>query len=93
MARVEAGTRFATTQNHSATHLLQAALRDVLGDHVKQAGSLVGPDRMRFDFTHFAPMTREELRRVEERVNRWIAQNQPVAVTEEDLRHRRWRTA
>jgi alanyl-tRNA synthetase len=82
-ARVEAGTRFATMQNHSATHLLQAALRDVLGDHVKQAGSLVGPERMRFDFSHFAPMTREEIRRVEETVNRWIAQNEPVTVTEE----------
>jgi alanyl-tRNA synthetase len=83
-AKVESGARFATAQNHSATHLLQAALRDVLGDHVKQAGSLVGPDRMRFDFTHFAPMSKEEIREVEKIVNRWTAQNHPVVVTEEE---------
>ncbi len=82
-ARVESGERFATAQNHSATHLLQAALRDVLGDHVKQAGSLVGPDRLRFDFTHFAPMTRAEIREVERRVNAWVQENHPVGVTEE----------
>ena len=83
-ARVESGERFATAQNHSATHLLQAALRDTLGDHVKQSGSLVGPERLRFDFTHFAPMTREEVRKVEETVNRWIAADQRVEVTEEE---------
>jgi alanyl-tRNA synthetase len=83
MARVDDWERFATTQNHSATHLLQAALRDVLGDHVKQAGSLVGADRMRFDFSHFAAMTREELRRVEEQVNAWVAENHAIAITEE----------
>ncbi len=84
-ARVESGERFATAQNHSATHLLQAALRDVLGDHVKQAGSLVGPDRLRFDFTHFAPMTRAEIREVERRVNAWVQENHPVGVTEESF--------
>ncbi len=84
-ARVEAGARFATAQNHSATHLLQAALRQVLGDHVKQAGSLVGPDRLRFDFTHFSPVTRDELRRVEDLVNGWVQENHPVAVTEESF--------
>ncbi|MBI5014686.1 MAG: alanine--tRNA ligase [Deltaproteobacteria bacterium] len=84
-ARVEAGARFATAQNHSATHLLQAALRDVLGDHVKQAGSLVSPDRLRFDFTHYAPLTAEELRRVESLVNRWVQENEAIAVTEESL--------
>ncbi|MHB8764195.1 MAG: alanine--tRNA ligase [Deferrisomatales bacterium] len=83
LARVEAGSRFATAQNHTATHLLQAGLRDVLGDHVKQSGSLVAPDRLRFDFTHFAPVTAEELREVERRVNRWVQENHPVAVTEE----------
>ncbi len=83
LAKVDTGERFLTAQNHSATHLLQAALRSVLGDHVKQAGSLVGPERLRFDFTHFAPVTRDEIRRVEEIVNGWVALNYGVCVTEE----------
>jgi alanyl-tRNA synthetase len=85
VARVGTGARFATAQNHSATHLLHAALRQVLGDHVKQAGSLVAPDRLRFDFTHFAPMTREEILEVERLANEWIQANQDVAVTEESF--------
>ena len=88
-ARVEAGARFATAQNHSATHLLHAALKRVLGDHVKQAGSLVAPDRLRFDFSHFAPMTRDEIREVETLVNRWVQQNLPVTVTEESFEEAR----
>jgi alanyl-tRNA synthetase len=84
-ARVDEERRFATAQNHSATHLLQAALRDVLGDHVKQSGSLVAPDRLRFDFTHYSPLTPEEIRRVEELVNRWIQENLPVTVSEESF--------
>jgi alanyl-tRNA synthetase len=58
--------------NHTATHILQAVLREVLGDHVHQAGSLVSPERLRFDFTHFASMEREELERVEALVNQKI---------------------
>ena len=84
-ARVEYGARFATAQNHSATHLLQSALRQVLGDHVKQAGSLVGPERMRFDFSHFAPMTREEIRKVEALANGWIQHNHPVTVADQSF--------
>ena len=73
--RVKVPERLATARNHTATHLLQSALRQVLGDHVKQAGSLVEPDRLRFDFTHFSAVTPDELRRVEELVNGYIMAN------------------
>jgi alanyl-tRNA synthetase len=77
-ARVDADLRRPTECNHTATHLLHAALREALGDHVRQAGSYVGPDKLRFDFTHGAPLAPEELIAVEDRVNEQILANQPV---------------
>ncbi len=77
-ARVDHGARRATERNHTATHLLHAALRERLGAHVRQAGSYVGPDKLRFDFSHASALTGDELRDVEDRVNEWIAQGDPV---------------
>jgi alanyl-tRNA synthetase len=77
-AQVDRATREATARHHSATHLLHAALRAVLGDHVSQKGSLVNADRLRFDFAHGQALTREQLRAVERRVNAEILANTPV---------------
>ncbi len=77
-ARVDHSTRHATACNHTATHLLHAALRQRLGGHVHQAGSYVGPDKLRFDFTHGQALTPDELRDVEDQVNEWILAAQPV---------------
>ncbi len=78
LARVDHAARHATQCNHTATHLLHAALRARLGAHVRQAGSYVGPDKLRFDFSHGAALTAEELRDVEDQVNAWIAHADPV---------------
>jgi alanyl-tRNA synthetase len=78
IARVDRVRRHAVECNHTATHLLHAALRERLGDHVRQAGSYVGPDKLRFDFSHGQALSEQELRDVEDRVNEWVASNDPV---------------
>ncbi len=84
-AAVDAERRDSTRRNHTATHLLHAALRTTLGTHVKQAGSLVAPDRLRFDFTHYAPLDQQDLLDVEDLVNQHVLANEVVETEEMDL--------
>ncbi len=85
MLTVDGDRRAAVALNHTATHILHAALRHELGDHVKQAGSMVAPDRLRFDFTHFSQIDADALERIETFVNHRIRQNVPVEVEEMDM--------
>ena len=80
--QVDQDARQATALNHTATHILHAVLVEVLGDHVRQAGSLVSPERLRFDFNHFTALTAAELRRIENEVNRRVRENRPVETHE-----------
>ncbi len=78
IARVDGKKRIATQANHTATHLMQSALRTVLGDHVKQSGSLVNPEKLRFDFSHYASLTKEQIGDVETIINQNIRENEEV---------------
>ncbi|MCA1574958.1 MAG: DHHA1 domain-containing protein, partial [Acidobacteria bacterium] len=81
-AEVDVEKRDATRRNHTATHLMHAALREVLGTHVKQAGSVVAPNYLRFDFSHYQPLTRSEIEEIENLVNYHILRNEPVQTNE-----------
>ncbi|WP_018924128.1 alanine--tRNA ligase [Salsuginibacillus kocurii] len=84
-AKVEAAARLDIVKNHTATHLMHQALKDVLGEHVNQAGSLVQDDRLRFDFSHFGQVQEEELYEIEAKVNEKVWQNLPVVIQEKSL--------
>ena len=84
-ARVDGTRRDSIRKNHTATHLLHAALRQLVGFHVKQSGSLVAPDRLRFDFTHYAALSPEDLNEIEDLVNRKVMENLPVTTQVQDL--------
>ena len=84
-ARVDVTRRLSTEKNHTATHLLHASLRNLVGTHVKQAGSLVAPDRLRFDFTHYAPLSAVEISEIENLVNATVMQNSSVTTSVKDL--------
>ncbi|MEE9234492.1 MAG: DHHA1 domain-containing protein, partial [Candidatus Acidoferrales bacterium] len=86
-AAVNLEARQATMRNHTGTHLLHAALRQVLGPHVKQSGSLVAPDRLRFDFSHYAPLDPEELNEIERLANQHILRDAPLSEERMDLDH------
>jgi alanyl-tRNA synthetase len=83
VAKVDLARRRATQRNHTATHLLHSALRSILGGHVRQSGSLVAPDRLRFDFTHYEPLSDDEITAVEDMVNGHVLENVPVRSTVE----------
>jgi alanyl-tRNA synthetase len=84
--RVDSEKRKATMRNHTATHLLHSALRSVLGDHLKQAGSLVSPEKLRFDFTHFSALNEEETETVEKLVNEKVLEDLPVVTSVMDIK-------
>lgn len=84
--RVDSEKRRATMKNHTATHLLQASLRSIVGDHVKQAGSLVSPERLRFDFTNFSALSEPEIDAIEAMVNEKVQENLPVITTIMDMK-------
>ena len=89
VARVDRAARTATQANHTATHLLHAALRETLGTHVRQAGSYVGPDKLRFDFSHGERISAADLQAIEDRVNEWVLRNdqvRPITTTLDEAR-------
>jgi alanyl-tRNA synthetase len=93
VARVDVDKRKATQRNHTATHLLHGALRSVLGGHVRQSGSLVAPERLRFDFTHYEPMTDEDIRTIEDIVNAKVLDDIPVRTAVEPFEEAKARGA
>jgi alanyl-tRNA synthetase len=92
-AEIDTRNRRQTEKNHTATHLLHAALRRVLGDHVQQAGSLVEPERLRFDFTHHGKVDEDQIREIETIVNEKIQENLPLEITQESFKSARERGA